>query len=105
MVGLHLGEQPVILIRAQRALALGTLVDDGAGGPGGSNVLVERFLEVDEFNDLYEQRLAELSEILVESVLAESILDEWAEVLADQAGDLISEETLAAEVDRLSEAL
>ena len=83
----------------------GVLGPGGAGVPGGSNVLVERFLAVEEFNSLYETRLAELTEALIDSGIAEGILDQWASVLSEQAGDLIPAETLSAEVDQLRQAL
>ena len=47
----------------------------------------------------------ELTEALIDSGIAEGILDQWASVLSEQAGDLIPAETLSAEVDQLRQAL
>ncbi len=77
----------------------------GGGFGGGSNPLVDRFLAVDEFSALYETALAELDAELFDSGLAADILAERSSVLADQASDLIDDDTLASETDAIAEAL
>ena len=71
------------------------------GGPGGSNVLVERFTAVTEWADLVEQAKADLTEELVGSGYAEEVLDQWAAVLTEQAGDLVSSDTVQQEADAI----
>jgi len=74
----------------------------GRGGPGGgSNVLVERFTAVDEWADLVDQAKADLTEQLVDSGYAEEVLDRWAGVLTDQAGDLVDAATVKEEADAI----
>ena len=70
------------------------------GGPGGSNVLEQRFLEVSEFNELYQERYQVLREELIESGFALKVFNQYANLLIDEAGDLISAETV--ESDRAS---
>lgn len=72
----------------------------GMGGPGGSNVLEQRFLEVSEFSELYQERYQVLREELIESGFALKVLNQYANLLIDEAGDLISAETV--ESDRAS---
>jgi spore coat protein CotH len=67
------------------------------GGPGGSNVLVERFMADETFAASYEAALADLTEELYGSGAAAEILERWTGVLADQAGDLVDEETRTEE--------
>ena len=69
----------------------------GGGGFGGSNVLEERFLEVTKFNELYQERYQALREELIESGFATQVLNQYAELLVDQAADLISAETVESE--------
>ena len=76
------------------------------GGPGGgSNVLVERFTAVDEWAALVEQATADLTEQLVDSGYAEEVLDRWAGVLTDQAGDLVDATTVQEEADAIRASL
>jgi spore coat protein CotH len=78
----------------------------GAGGFGGrSNPLVERFLANEEFNALYETRLAELTEELMVSGDAEGILADWIDLLETQAGDLVSTETVESEAASIRDFL
>ncbi len=67
----------------------------GAEGPGaiGGNVLVERFLEVEEFAAMYADATAELTSTLYASGAAEDIVDTWVEVLSAQASDLVDSTT------------
>ena len=70
-------------------------------GPGRQqdNVLVDRFLANDEWNELYESRLTELRQTLYESGVAQEILDGWVDLLETQASDLVSAQTVRAEAD------
>ena len=69
------------------------------------NVLVERFFANETWSELYEQRLAEVTDVLVASGTAESILAEWVELLITQAGELISEATVGEEAAQLAAQL
>jgi len=73
---------------------------DGMGG--GSNVLVERFTAVEEWADLVEQAKADLAEDLVDSGYTEDVLDQWVEVLTEQAGDLVDAATVEDEASAVS---
>jgi spore coat protein CotH len=77
----------------------------GHGRMGGSNVLVERFTAVEEWADLVEQAKADLTEELYASGYAEDVLDQWVEVLTEQAGDLVDADTVEAEADAIREKL
>lgn len=88
--------------------------EDGefGGAPGGaadspevSNVLVDRFLAVNEFAALYEDAQEELSESLVESGTATDTVNSWAAVLEEQATDLVDAETIQSDADQITEAL
>jgi len=75
--------------------------DDGpAGAPGGGgptlgNVLRDRFLAVDEFARLYEERLVELEASLYDSGGAAAVLEAWVDVVGTT--DLVDEETVQQE--------
>lgn len=75
--------------------------DRGGSGPGG-NVLVERFLANEEWNALYEQKLADLTEQLIDSGTAHQVLESWVELLSSEATDLVSESTVAQEADQIA---
>jgi spore coat protein CotH len=78
----------------------------GMGGPGGrENVLVERFTAVEEWSDLVEQEKADLTEELYASGYAEDVLDQWAGVLTEQAGDLVDADTVEQEADAIRETI
>lgn len=77
----------------------------GGGFGGGSNVLVERFLEVDAFAALYAEQLTQLDELLIDSGLAQSILDEWSSTLQDGAADLVSAQIIESETAALAQSL
>ncbi|RYV53021.1 CotH kinase family protein [Pengzhenrongella frigida] len=71
-----------------------------AGQPGGGmggNVLAERFMADDEFAALYASTLADLTATLYASGTAADIVRSWTTVLTDQAGDLVSTETIDQE--------
>lgn len=75
-----------------------------AGGPGANrgNVLAERFLANEEFAGLVDAASARLRAALYESGAAREILDDRAAVLLDQASDLVSAETIEAEVAHIA---
>lgn len=89
----------------------GEMPDIGEGdqvrGPlgGRSNVLVERFTEVDEWADLVEQEKADLTAELFDSGYAEDVLEEWTTLLTEQAGDLVDADTVEKEADAIRERL
>jgi len=68
---------------------------------GGSNVLVERFTAVTEWADLVEQAKVDLTAELIDSGYAEEVLDQWADVLTEQAGDLVAADTVEEEADAI----
>lgn len=70
---------------------------NAAGPMGKSNVLVERFNEVDAFVALYDAAKAELQTQLLDSGTATEILDQWTSVLTAQASDLVSTDTITSE--------
>lgn len=71
---------------------------------GGSNVLSSRFLATEEFTALYDQALADLTEALYTSGTADEIVSTWADVLTDQAGDLVDASTVESEAATLRSA-
>ena len=73
----------------------------GGGGAFGSNVLVERFLEVDEFDAMYAAATAELTDTLYASGAAEEIIDTWVDVLSTDATDLVDVATIQADADAI----
>ena len=82
--------------------------DDAIGGgaviPGGrskSNILVERFHANPEFEQLYEQKLAELTTQLYDGGAAAGILDEWVTLLRTQASDLVASATVDQEAAKI----
>lgn len=72
---------------------------DGApgGGPGGSNVLVERFLATPAFAQEYETSLTELRAALYSSGEAQAVLDRWSTLLTEDAADLVDADVVAEE--------
>lgn len=75
------------------------------GGPGGANVLVERFTEVEAWADLVEQAKADLTESLYSSGFADDTIDRWAELLTTQASDLVDADTVAEEADAVRDVV
>ena len=77
-------------------------LDGGAGGPGDqANVLVDRFMADADFAALYAARTAELTETLFTSGTVDEVIAKWADVLINDSADLVSEETVAADVAAL----
>jgi spore coat protein CotH len=78
---------------------------DMRGGPGGSNVLVERFTAVEEWADLVEQAKVDLTESLYASGFADDAIDRWADLLTTQAGDLVDADAVAEEADAVRDVV
>ena len=74
----------------------GAVPGGGAGGPslGGGNPLVDRFHEVDAFEALYQQALVDVRASLFDSGTASDLLEAEAQVLRDQASDLVDVATI-----------
>ncbi len=70
---------------------------------GGGNILAERFKANSDFNAMYEQALTDLRAELYASGEAQSILDTWTSVLTEQAGDLVSADTVTAEAKTIAD--
>ena len=82
----------------------------GAGGPGGGgalggNVLVERFLAVDEFDAMYTAATAELTDTLYVSGAAEEIIQSWVDVLSSDANNLVDVPTIQADADAIAASI
>ena len=72
----------------------------GAGGPGGmgkSNALVTRFLADSTFATLVTEAKADLTATLYADGTAAESITRWSSLVAAQASDLVSADTLAAE--------
>ena len=65
----------------------------------------QRFLANEEFNALYETRLAELTEQLITSGDAESVLAGWVELLNTQVSDLVSTDIVESEAAAIRDVL
>ena len=80
-----------------------------AGGPltmgGVRNVLVERMSGLAEYTTAYDAALADLRAELIDSGLAQSILDAWVSVLTAQAADLVDPATVGTEAQAITETL
>jgi spore coat protein CotH len=74
----------------------------GGGAFGRSNVLVERFREVAEFETLYQTKLAELRAELLDSGAAQEILDTWTSMLSEQATALVDQSVIDEEAAAIS---
>ncbi|MCC6434173.1 MAG: CotH kinase family protein [Acidimicrobiales bacterium] len=78
----------------------------GGGGPAGrSNVLVDRFLAIEEYARLVEEARGELQATLFDSGLADELLAERAAVLIDDAGDLVDSATVQAEAAAITASI
>lgn len=83
----------------------------GAGGPGGGgpeaavgdNPLVERFLAVDAWSDLVDERLDELQVALVDSGIAEQVTTDWATLVT--SADLVEADVVATEAEAVRASL
>ena len=74
----------------------------GAGGPGEqSNVLVDRFMADTDFAAMYSAKTAELTELLFTSGTVDEVIAQWADVLINGAGELVSEATVSADAAAL----
>lgn len=73
----------------------------GMGGRGG-NILSEKFLANADFEALYQEKLASLTQQLYADGTAQEILDRWVGVL-QQATDLVPAETITSEADSISQ--
>lgn len=69
----------------------------GMGGMGGGTVLVERFLEVPEFQALYDAALADLEAQWYDSGEAAELLGEWTDLLTSDASHLVDPATVETE--------
>lgn len=72
----------------------------GMGGRGG-NVLAERFQDNEEFAALYDDALADLEAELIDSGLAQQVLDGWVDLLTNEGGELIDAETVESEAEQI----
>ncbi len=79
--------------------------DAGTSVVRGGNVLSERFLDNEELAALVDDATADLTASLYESGYAEQVLDAWAEVLTDQAADLVDAETISSEVAAITDVI
>lgn len=77
----------------------------GGGGFGRANPLVERFHATEAFEKLYDEQLETLRTKLFDSGRAQEILDARAQVLLDQATDLVDADTIQSEADAIAEVL
>lgn len=75
------------------------------GFGGGSNPLIERFSEVPEFQELLTEAREKIQTELFDSGLAEDVLQRWVDLLAEDAGDLVDEETLNSEADEVRSSI
>ena len=79
------------------------------GGPGGfgmgGHLLKERFLEVAEFQAVYEEAYGDLYQQLFAAGAALDALDRWAEVLSTVEGSLIDAATLERDIAQLRQAI
>lgn len=69
-----------------------------AGGPGGGNVLAERFMAEPTFAAQYEASLTRLRAELYDSGAAQDVLDRWSTLLTDDAtvdADVVAQEAAA----------
>jgi spore coat protein CotH len=74
-----------------------------AFGPRGkSNILVERFHANPEFEAIYKEKLVDLTGMLYDSGAAQDVLDEWVQVIKDQASDLVDASTVDQEAAKIA---
>ena len=71
-------------------------------GPPEANVLSRRFLEIDDYEKLLQERKSELKAQLFDSGVGEQILAEWADLLRTQASDLVDVKTIDTEAQRIA---
>ncbi len=85
---------------------LGADFGGGGGGQGGgfggrSNILVQRFLAVDGWQSLYDDRLAELRADLYDSGAADTALAQWTAIVASSG--LVDDGTISSEADQIAQ--
>ncbi|WP_061961493.1 CotH kinase family protein [Demequina flava] len=97
------GELPVPGERVPGAQTDAAAGAAGAGGMQGSNILAERFREIDEYAALIESGVARLQTELFESGLAQESLDSWTDLLIKSSADIIDTATIESESADLSE--
>jgi spore coat protein CotH len=100
------GQAPAVGGDAGKAQAVGGDANRRPGqafGPRGkSNILVERFHANPDFEALYKEKLVELTGQLYDSGAAQDVLDEWVQVLKDQASDLVDPSTVDLEAAKIA---
>lgn len=69
----------------------------GGGGFGGSNILETRFQASSQFSAMYDEAYARLQGELIDSGFALDVLNQYADLLINEASDLISPETVETE--------
>ena len=67
------------------------------GGFGGSNILETRFQASSQFSAMYDEAYARLQGELIDSGFALDVLNQYADLLINEASDLISPETVETE--------
>lgn len=70
------------------------------GGPGGSNVLTERYLANSEWSALVDERTEELRAALYDSGIADSVLDSWSHIVSTSG--LVADADIADDVTRIA---
>lgn len=76
------------------------------GGMGGKdNILVTRFLANKTFKSLYETKLKTLTESVIDSDYAVTVLSEYEALLTKNVGELIDAETITSEAKSISNML
>ncbi len=73
------------------------------GGPGGSNILVQRWNAIVALTELVTNATIRLRTDLYESGAATEVLDRWTAVLTDQATDIIDASTIESESSQIAE--
>jgi spore coat protein CotH len=76
-----------------------------SGGPSQGNILSERFLASSDFFAEYEAELERLRAELLASGFADEALDEWTQLLLDDAGRLVPAATVTEESEALAAKL
>lgn len=103
--GMTEGEMPEGMPEGMTGGEMPEGMPDAAGGMGGvaDNILTTRFLADSTFASLVDTETASLTTSLHDSGEAQSVLDRWSALLQEQAGDLITTDTLQSEADAIAE--
>ncbi len=80
------------------------VVAGGAPAEGG-NVLVNRFMANDTFAQMYADATTDLTSSLFESGLAADVVAAWADLLSDQASDIVDTATIEADAAAILAAM